>query len=933
MELAFIFGGRRDAAHIVPHSDQFDLAQANFIGGAIAGRLDKATGLTREYQKELSALNKEFRRTGDLEVYSRERNKLEATYAREKESLSETSKKTRGLSDEQRAAAKSAKELQKAHDELVATLDNILGKYAPAQKAAKDYAATLNDINRLLAAGMVNSGDAIGLQLAASREASKRDAQIAKDELRDAMGYTMGGADDPVDQMLKKMNEAREAQRQFAVEADLALNGTAAVARRTADEFDRMVDAMERAGDGLARAFGPVGASIADISSSIVRHGKQQEIINDKLAKQEITRAQAVRRSGMLQVETYGDVAESAKTFFKEGSAGYQAMEIAEKAFRAVQFALSIQALAQNTAETLGIVSNSALKATAEGTAGIAAQSKLPFPLNIVAMAATAAALVAAGIAVVGAIGGGGGGSTLTKPNEGRGTVLGNSDAQSESIKNAINALKDVDTVMLTYSRQMAASLRSIEDQIGGFASLLVRQGDSINASGNVNTGFKPNLIGSVLGSIPLIGGLLGGLFGTRTDVIGSGLYGGAQSVGSIRDSGFDASYYSDVQKTKKFLGIVTGRSQSTQYGAADPALENQFTLILRQFNDAIVAAAGPLGQSTADIQNRLNSFVVNIGKIDLKDLTGEEIEEKLSAVFGAAADNMAAAAFPGMMQFQKVGEGTFETLVRVASTIEAVGMSLDLLGKNAQGMGLAAKLGLADQFDSVSDLTNAAESYFQTYYSQQEQTAARTAQMARVFGSLNLAMPTTLAGFRRLVEAQDLNTTAGQAVYATLLQLAPAFADLQGAMEGAKSAADIASERQNLEKQLLELRGDTAALRAMELAKLDASNRYLQQQIWNLQDAQEAARAADELRKAWQSVGDSITNEVARIRGLANNSSDGGFASLLGKFNATSDAARLRESGAPTLTEICSKQSLHSYDPALTFSLWMVCPRDIACP
>jgi hypothetical protein len=395
-----------------------------------------------------------------------------------------------------------------------------------------------------------------------------------------------------------------------------------------------------------------------------------------------------------------------------------------------------------------------------------------------------------------------------------------------------------------------------------------------------------------VLSKLPIIGGILKSLFGTRTDIVGNGLSAGPQSLGSVLNGGFNAQYYSDVQKTHKFFGIVTGRSTSTNYSPADPSLTNQFTLILKSFNDAIIAAAGPLGAATTDIQNRLNSFVVNIGKIDLQGLTGDQIQEKLTAIFGAAADDMANAAFPGIAQFQKAGEGAFETLVRVSSTVEAVTTALDQLGTSAQNLGIGAKLGLADQFDSISDLTSAVDGYFQAFYSQEEQTAAKTAQFSKVFASLGLAMPDTLAGFRALVEAQNLTTVAGQQTYATLLQLAPAFADLQNALNGAKSAADIASERSDLHRQLLELQGDKAALRALDLAKLDPSNRALQQQIYDLQDAQDAAKAAQDLAAAWKSVGDSIMDEVKRIRGLTSTGS-GGFASLLGQFNVATAAAR----------------------------------------
>ena len=446
---------------------------------------------------------------------------------------------------------------------------------------------------------------------------------------------------------------------------------------------------------------------------------------------------------------------------------------------------------------------------------------------------------------------------------------------------------------MLTSSREMAGLLRSIDSQIGGVASLIVRAGD-VNASGGVAEGFKTNAVGSVLKAIvPVFGGALASLFGTKTTVVGSGLSGGPQSLESILNGGFDASYYSDVQKKKKLFGITTSTKYSTQYTGADAGLENQFTLILKNFNSAIAAAAGPLGESTAEIQRRLSGFIVDIGKIDLQGLTGDEIQEKLSAVFGAAADKMALAAFPGFERFQQVGEGAFETLVRGASTVEAVSASLDLLGGSARGLGIDAKLGLADQFDSVSDFNSAADAYFQAFYSKEEQAAAKTAQFAKVFDGLGMALPETLAGFRQLVDAQNLTTSAGQATYATLLQLAPAFADLKSAMDGARSAADILAERQDLERKMLELNGNTAAIRALDLAKLDVSNRMLQQQVWAIQDAQAAASAAKQLSVAWSSVGDSINAEITRIRGLTDGAGGTSFAMAMSEFNSATSAAR----------------------------------------
>ncbi|TCD04279.1 hypothetical protein EYB45_08515 [Erythrobacteraceae bacterium CFH 75059] len=748
-----------------------------------------------------------------------------------------------------------------------------------AMAAGNDRLAELREELRLV--GATNEERAIGLAvLRATREAEKfnpadRDAYIAQQR-----------------EIAIATEEAAAAQRNF----NDALSFTA-------DRWELIARNVQNAGAGMTEAFGEAGRAISDMALIFAGFHAERERLNQQHLEQlrqagkdqaAIARANArfALQTATLEIGAFGDMTAAAKGFFDEKSKGYKALAAAEKAFRAIEFALSVRAMAQDAIETGSSIAKSGLRAAANGVEAVAkAIASLPFPANLAAGAATAAALAAIGISVAGAFGGGGRNS-LQKPNTGTGTVLGDPDTQSASIKNAIDALREVDTVTSVYAREMAGSLRSINSQIGNVAAVLVRGGD-INASQGIAEGFAPNLIGKVLGSIPIVGGLLKGLFGSKTSVIASGISGRAQTLESILGGGFDASTFSDIERKKKFLGITTGTKYSTQYGSADPALENQFTLILRSFNDAILAAAGPLGSSTDAITSRLKGFVVDIGKIDLKGLTGQQIEEKLQAVFGAAADRMAMTAFPGVERFQKVGEGAFETLVRVASTVEAVTNALDMLGSAASGFGLDAKMALAERFDSIGDLTGAVDAYFEAFYTKEEQNAARATQLRRAFDSLGLAMPGTLAAFRALVEAQDLTTTAGMETYATLLQLAPAFADLNKAMDGTRSAADIAAERESLQRQILQLQGDTAAIRALDLAKVDVSNRALQEQIYAIQDAQEAAKAAEELRKAWSSVGDSIADEIKRIRGLSGAQTGGNFAELMGRFNAATAAAR----------------------------------------
>jgi hypothetical protein len=60
--------------------------------------------------------------------------------------------------------------------------------------------------------------------------------------------------------------------------------------------------------------------------------------------------------------------------------------------------------------------------------------------------------------------------------------------------------------------------------------------------------------------------------------------------------------------------------------------------------------------------------------------------------VIGAEGDKIAQAAIPGLQDFQRVGEGYFETVVRVASGVETADAALELLGIGAIKFGDVAR-------------------------------------------------------------------------------------------------------------------------------------------------------------------------------------------------------------------------------------------------
>jgi tape measure domain-containing protein len=497
------------------------------------------------------------------------------------------------------------------------------------------------------------------------------------------------------------------------------------------DKIDKLLDPKKakKFGDAFKDAFGEIGKGFKKIVEGIQRYDVAMDRVKDieklrdattDLDKKAKLEAKAVETRVQAELGGMADVASASKEFFDERSKGYKILEAAEKTFRLFQMGMQVQSFLQESgflsaitalfvsskatetaAETASVgphVAAEGAKQSANAVTALTSALAAPFPANIPAFALVAAMLASIGVAIGGAQGGG----TVDPGNTGTGTVLGDNTAQSKSIETALDKLSEVDSMTMKYSAQMASSLRSIEGNIGGLATLLVRSGtgdfSQYNSRSQLSGGdlggvvgnFFGGPIGAVVGklaaSLPIIGGLLnkvaGFVYNSKSTITAQGIYGGDQSLSSILQNGYDAQYYADIHSRKKMLGVTVSssdRTRTTQEGTSE--LDQQFTLVLEGFADSLRGAAGALDLPLTQIESSLNNFVVRIGKIDLKGLTSDEIAEKLTAVFGAEGDRMAHEAIAGFDAFQQVGEGYLETVVRVASGVEEARTSLQMYG------------------------------------------------------------------------------------------------------------------------------------------------------------------------------------------------------------------------------------------------------------
>lgn len=503
--------------------------------------------------------------------------------------------------------------------------------------------------------------------------------------------------------------------------------------------------------------------------------------------------------------------------------------------------------------------------------------------------------------------------------NDGTGTTLGDSKKTSDSIKNSLSILEDFAKPEFRLSQQMAYYLQSIDSKIGGVSSLLVQTGGYAFGEGftpkATDTGWQTpfkigdtSKINSTLQSIQTIidpalgiastlakklGGdgmfnnvmdvlsgktltnkLISGLMGktsttSSTKLTDAGIYFANQLLGNAKDE-FYGSMYQTIQKkttttSKSWFSSSTSTKKkittSFQGMSGNTETERQFSLILTSLYDSVALAGEALGESGERIQNQLNNFVVSLGKISLKGLSGTQIQEKLTAIFGKLGDKLASTTFPELVGFQEIGEGLFTTLTKVSSGMEQANYFIERLGStfektnfkdiiNKQGeIGFEAlyqsilKIEKQTNFNNIlSTLSGTAEelyqsyltldlmrdrlsffgkgldalsisiiqgaggleglsdgisSYIENFYSSTEQQTLKISELTQLLNRAGIStIPTSISGFRKLIESIDTSSESGQKLYGNLLSLSGAFSDVYSDIEDERTSllTDITS-------------------------------------------------------------------------------------------------------------------------------------------
>ena len=309
---------------------------------------------------------------------------------------------------------------------------------------------------------------------------------------------------------------------------------------------------------------------------------------------------------------------------------------------------------------------------------------------------------------------------------------------------------------------------------IGGLTSAFSGMTSSLAKIGGGLVSSLGAIGGAISAALPIIGavtavvGLIKGFSSKK--LVGAGIELG------VADGLLRGGTYQRIKKTK-FWGLSS--STSTKRKAFDRETQEALSEELGNVQEAVQSAFSLAGMDVSDAM--INGVRVAIAKIDTRDMSEAEIQERIAAWFGDYADAISDA----------VASVTFDQVQALA----ALKTMLEPLGQGFYGafddMAIAAE-DLGEIAGGIDALAGQLDGFVATFYTDAERMQMATDALHEQFADLGLAVPETAKQFRELVMSQDLMTEAGRDTYAALLSLSGLFAEVEGGIASLTGAFDL---------------------------------------------------------------------------------------------------------------------------------------------
>lgn len=528
-----------------------------------------------------------------------------------------------------------------------------------------------------------------------------------------------------------------------------ALSKAATINDASKSPILEMVDQAKELGDAIKAAF---------------EEGMDPEIIAPMQKAVEKLNAQvAIQTLG-----SYKALLGAMQTFTKEGSKGFKAIEKGMAALQIVQDIIALKAAV-----------------TAVLTQG---QGE---PYSAWARMAAMAAAVAPFIASIGLSlksFGGGGGKDMTSENrqasQGTGSILGDATAKSESILNAVEITANATQQLVGINRGMLNALHSLQNALGEAGNQLARGAADVEFGG-LSQGFNLD----ILGKDPLTRWLSNAIFGGGRKIVDDGIIIAGGALNDMLESIVVGAY----QTIRTDGGLFGSDKIKDRITDISDTFGRQFQLVIGSIADTVREGALALGLLPEEVEAALAAFRVEEIRISLKGLDAEEQQKEIEAVFSRLFDGLAGAVVPWIDQFQQVGEGLGETLVRVATGVQVTQEAVRYLGfaldetdpeKFAQ-----ISEGLLELVGGIDAMIEGMTAFMGAFAPANHLLEVAAGSLTSAFEQAGLVLPETRDAMWALMQTFDATTEEGREQIATLIRLAGVARDYFDLLDKAEKA------------------------------------------------------------------------------------------------------------------------------------------------
>ena len=311
----------------------------------------------------------------------------------------------------------------------------------------------------------------------------------------------------------------------------------------------------------------------------------------------------------------------------------------------------------------------------------------------------------------------------------------------------------------------------------------------------------------------------------------------------------------------------------------------DQLTLSQAAYRDKLIAGYSAEEQAAARVNFAIQDKIAAYGA-----------EQKAASDAAAAAAQIASAAAAKAKEVADQRAGLEQQILQLEGNTAAL-RQLELADLDASNQALQLRINaLKDEATAAQAAAQAQATAAQAAAQAASEAAAKAKQIGDERAGLErqiLQLTGNTAALRQIelasldasnqalqLRINTLNDEATAAQAAAQAQATAAQAAAQAASEAAAKAKQIGDERAGLERQILQLTGNTAALRQIELASLDASNQALQLRIYALQDEATAAAKAAESQEQYRAA---LQEANTYLAGFARN-----IQTYIGNLNAT---------------------------------------------